>query len=580
MFIRPCYRTKDGKRHAYWALVESYRSKRGPRQRTVAYMGQLDQPERVGIRQSAEGDSQSYQRHLFDDVEPQWVEVDLKGVRVERCLEFGGPWLAVQLLEQLGLSSVLKGLLPEGREEIPWAVMGMVLVIARFCDPSSELYIAEHFYGRTALYDLLGVPVEKVDDDRLYRALDRLLPHKAALERYLKERLGELFELDYDLLLYDVTSTYFEGLAKANPLAQYGYSRDRRGDCKQVCIALVVSKGGLPLGYEVFGGNRADVSTVEQIVEMMEGRYGRANRIWVMDRGMVCQDNIEYLKQGCRRYIVGTPKSLLTRYEQALLKDDWQQVHEGLQIKTCPSPDGDEVFILCRSEDRRQKEKAIHQRFEKRLEEGLISIEQSCALRKHKLVTIAKRVGGLLGRYSRAAGLFRTDVIEDSDGRARLVWEKIELWREWASLSEGCYLLRTNITDWRGEDLWKAYMQLTDAEAAFRIHKSDLRIRPIWHQRQDRVQAHILVCFLAYVLWKTLGHICHQKGLGDEPRRVIDELSRIRMVDVVLPTRSGIEIRRRCITEPTDHQAVLLQRLGLYLPSHLPVAERKMNKGM
>jgi transposase len=543
-------------------------------------MGQLDQPERVGIRQSAEGDSQSYQRHLFDDVEPQWVEVDLKGVRVERCLEFGGPWLAVQLLEQLGLSSVLKGLLPEGREEIPWAVMGMVLVIARFCDPSSELYIAEHFYGRTALYDLLGVPVEKVDDDRLYRALDRLLPHKAALERYLKERLGELFELDYDLLLYDVTSTYFEGLAKANPLAQYGYSRDRRGDCKQVCIALVVSKGGLPLGYEVFGGNRADVSTVEQIVEMMEGRYGRANRIWVMDRGMVCQDNIEYLKQGCRRYIVGTPKSLLTRYEQALLKDDWQQVHEGLQIKTCPSPDGDEVFILCRSEDRRQKEKAIHQRFEKRLEEGLISIEQSCALRKHKLVTIAKRVGGLLGRYSRAAGLFRTDVIEDSDGRARLVWEKIELWREWASLSEGCYLLRTNITDWRGEDLWKAYMQLTDAEAAFRIHKSDLRIRPIWHQRQDRVQAHILVCFLAYVLWKTLGHICHQKGLGDEPRRVIDELSRIRMVDVVLPTRSGIEIRRRCITEPTDHQAVLLQRLGLYLPSHLPVAERKMNKGM
>jgi transposase len=543
-------------------------------------MGQLDQPERVGIRQSAEGDSQSYQRHLFDDVEPQWVEVDLKGVRVERCLEFGGPWLAVQLLEQLGLSSVLKGLLPEGREEIPWAVMGMVLVIARFCDPSSELYIAEHFYGRTALYDLLGVPVEKVDDDRLYRALDRLLPHKAALERYLKERLGELFELDYDLLLYDVTSTYFEGLAKANPLAQYGYSRDRRGDCKQVCIALVVSKGGLPLGYEVFGGNRADVSTVERIVEMMEGRYGRANRIWVMDRGMVCQDNIEYLKQGCRRYIVGTPKSLLTRYEQALLKDDWQQVHEGLQIKTCPSPDGDEVFILCRSEDRRQKEKAIHQRFEKRLEEGLISIEQSCALRKHKLVTIAKRVGGLLGRYSRAAGLFRTDVIEDSDGRARLVWEKIELWREWASLSEGCYLLRTNITDWRGEDLWKAYMQLTDAEAAFRIHKSDLRIRPIWHQRQDRVQAHILVCFLAYVLWKTLGHICHQKGLGDEPRRVIDELSRIRMVDVVLPTRSGIEIRRRCITEPTDHQAVLLQRLGLYLPSHLPVAERKMNKGM
>jgi transposase len=579
MFIRPCYRTKDGKRHAYWALVESYRGKRGPRQRTVAYLGQLDQQERLGIRQAAEGDPQGYQKHLFDDVEPQWVEVDLKRVRVERCLEFGGPWLAVQLLEQLGLSSVLKGLLPEGRQEIPWAVMGMVLVIARFCDPSSELYIAEHLYKRTALYDLLGIPAEKVNDDRLYRALDKLLPHKAGIERYLKQRLGQLFDLEYDLLLYDVTSTYFEGLAAGNALAQYGYSRDKRSDCKQVCIALVVSRCGMPLGYEVFAGNRSDVTTVEQIVETMEGRYGRADRIWVMDRGMVCEDNIEYLKQGCRRYIVGTPKSFLRRYEQALLKDDWRQVHEGLQIKTCPSPDGDEVFILCRSEDRRQKEKAIHQRFEKRLEEGLISIEQSCAVRRHKLVTIAKRLGRLLGRYSRAAGLFKTDVIQGTDGRARLVWEKIEAWRDWATLSEGCYLLRTNITDWSGEDLWKSYMQLTDAEAAFRIHKSDLRIRPIWHQRQDRVEAHILVCFLAYVLWKTLAQMCQQKGLGDEPRRVIDELSQIRMVDVVLPTRSGIEIRRRCITEPTDHQAVLLQRLGLYLPSHLPLTERKM-KGM
>jgi len=578
MFIRPCYRTKDGKRHAYWALVESYRSKRGPRQRTVAYLGQLDRPERLGIQQTAEGHPQSYQRHLFDDVEPQWVEVDLKGVRVERCLEFGGPWLAVQLLEQLGLSSVLKGLLPDGRQEIPWSVMGMVLVIARFCDPSSELYIAEHLYKRTALYDLLGIPAEKVNDDRLYRALDKLLPHKAGIETYLKQRLGQLFDLEYDLLLYDVTSTYFEGQAAGNALAQYGYSRDKRSDCKQVCIALVVSRWGMPVGYEVFAGNRSDVTTVEQIVETMEGRYGRANRIWVMDRGMVCEDNIEYLKQGCRRYIVGTPKSLLRQYEQALLKDDWQQVHEGLAIKMCSSPDGDEVFILCRSEDRRQKEKAIAQRFEKRLEEGLISIEQSCAVRKHKLVTIAKRLGRLLGRYSRAAGLFKTDVIQGTDGRARLVWEKIEAWRDWATLSEGCYLLRTNITDWSGEDLWKAYMQLTDAEAAFRIHKSDLRIRPIWHQRQDRVEAHILVCFLAYVLWKTLGQLCRQKGLGNEPRRVIDELSQIRMVDVVLPTRSGIDIRRRCITEPTDHQAVLLQRLGLYLPSHLPVAERKMEK--
>jgi transposase len=504
--------------------------------------------------------------------------VDFKRIRVERCLEFGGPWLAVQLLEQLGLWSVLKELLPEGREDIPWSVMAMVLVVARFCDPSSELYIAEHFYKRTALCKLLGVPGEKIDDDRLYRALDRLLPHKAALETHLKKRMGQLFDLDYDLLLYDVTSSYFEGLAKGNPLAQYGYSRDRRGDCKQVCIALVVTKGGFPLGYEVFAGNRADVTTVEEIVQTMENRYGRANRIWVMNRGLVCQDNIEYLKQGCRRYIVGTPKSMLKRYEQALLKDDWQQVHEGLEVKMCASPDGNEVFILCRSQDRRCKEKAIHERFEKHIEEGLERIEQSCSVRRHKLVTIAKHVGRLLGRYSRAAGLFKTDVIQDADGRVRLFWEKVVAWRDWAALSEGCYILRTNITDWSGEDLWKAYMQLTDAEAAFRIHKSDLRIRPIWHQRQDRVEAHILVCFLAYVLWRTLGQMCQQKGLGDEPRRVIDELSQIRMVDVVLPTRSGVEICRRCITQPTEHQAILLHHLGLHLPSHLPIAEKKMSQ--
>jgi transposase len=244
----------------------------------------------------------------------------------------------------------------------------------------------------------------------------------------------------------------------------------------------------------------------------------------------------------------------------------------------CASPDGNEVFILCRSQDRRCKEKAIHERFEKHIEEGLEQIEQSCFVRRHKLVTIAKRVGRLLGRYSRAAGLFKTDVIQDADGRVRLFWEKVEAWRDWAALSEGCYILRTNITDWSGEDLWRAYMQLTDAEAAFRIHKSDLRIRPIWHQRQDRVEAHILVCFLAYVLWRTLGQMCQQKGLGDEPRRVLDELSRIRLVDVILPTRSGIEIRRRCVSQPTEHQAILLHHLGLHLPSHLPIAEKKMSQ--
>ena len=569
MFIRACYRRKNGKRHAYWALVESHRTERGPRQRIVAYLGQIDNDGRLGIKNAAQGNHRCRQKELFNDTEPEWVEVDAQKVRVENSLSFGGPWLTLELIRQLGLPEFLAATQPSGKEQIPWPIMSLVLIICRLCEPSSELNIAEHFYRQSALSDLLGVPAAKINEQRLYRSLDAILPHKQALEAFLKERLGALFGLEYDLLLYDVTSTYFEGQAKANPMAQRGYSRDKRNDCKQVCIALVVSKCGMPVGYEVFAGNRRDVTTVEEIVQTMETRYGRADRIWAMDRGMASETNMEFLQEGNRRYIIGTPRAMLKNYEQELLTDDWQKVQGGLEVKLCPSPDGRESFILCRSEDRRQKEKAIHQRFEKRIEEGLKKIEQSCARRKYKPVTIAKRLGKLLGRNSRVAGLFQTDVVEEADSRAKLVWEKVESWRDWAELSEGCYLLGSNITDWSGEELWKAYIQLTEAEAAFRIHKSDLRIRPIWHQKEDRVLAHILVCFLAFVLWKMLGQWCRQAGLGDEPRRILNELAKINVVDVILPTRKGIEIRKRCITQPTEHQAILLQRLGLTLPKHL-----------
>jgi len=284
-------------------------------------------------------------------------------------------------------------------------------VLCRLCDPSSELRIAEHSYEHGALEALLGIPAEKVNDDRLYRTLDALLPHKAAFEKYLKERLGTLFDLKYDLLLHDITSTYFEGEAGGNPQAQYGYSRDHRSDCKQVCIGMVVSRCGMPLGYEVFAGNRADVTTVEEIVKTMEARSGRADRIGAMDRGMVSQE------------------------------------------------------------------------------------------------------------------------------------------------------------------LWEAYIQLTEAEAAFRVHKSDLSVRPIWHQIEKRLQAHILVCFLAYVLWKTLAQRCKVAGLGDEPRKVLDELKEIQMVDLVLPTQKGTEIRKRCVSRPTKHQTILLQHLGLNLPSSIKMTE-------
>jgi transposase len=451
--------------------------------------------------------------------------------------------------------------------------MAMVLVLGRLVDASSELHLAEHGYQASALAEMLGVPAAKVNDDRLYRALDQLLPHKRALEKHLKQRLGELFQLDYDLLLYDVTSTYFEGEAASNPQAQRGYSRDHRPDCKQVNIALVVSRGGLPLGYEVFAGNRTDVTTVEEIVEAMESQYGKANRIWVMDRGMVSAENVEFLKQGGRRYILGTAKGMLRKFERQLLDSNWREVHEGLEVKLCPAPDGDEVFILCRSAQRRLKEQAMHDRFERRIEQKLEAMSEGCRKRKQNPIAVAQRVGKLLGRNTRAAGLFQVDIEPDAQGRACLRWSKRSDWRDWARLSEGCYLLRSNVTDWTGEELWRAYIQLTEAEAAFRLHKSDLVMRPIWHQKEHRVQAHILVCFLAYVLWKTMGRLCQQAGLGDEPRKVFAELQQVVLVDVVLPTRAGVTIRKRCVSRPTEHQAILLQRLGLELPTSIEITD-------
>jgi transposase len=572
MFLRPCYRRKNGKRHAYWALMESYRTERGPRQRVVAYLGQLDEAHRLGVKQAAEGKTGPWQERLFDDVRPQWVEVDVKRVRVENRRDFGGPWLGLELVDQLGLKEFLERTIPSGREEIPWSLMALVLVLCRLCDPSSELHIAEHFYAQSALPELMGISPEKINEQRLYRALDALLPHKEALEIFLKNRLGELFDLEYDLLLYDVTSTYFEGQAEANPLAQRGYSRDHRPDCKQVCIGLVVSKCGMPLGYEVFAGNRTDVTTLQEIVETMERRYGRADRIWVGDRGMVSADNIAFLKQNGRRYIVGTPKSMLKQFERELLAKDWRTIRDGLEVKLCPSPDGEETFVLCRSRDRGEKEKAMHHRFEQRIEEGLRRIEASCQKQRLQPAIVGQRLGRLLGQNSRAAGLFQTEIKTSPDGRASLHWKKIDAWRDWAALSEGCYLLRSNVTDWSDEELWKAYIQLTEAEAAFRIHKSDLGLRPIWHQKEERVLAHILICFLAYVLWKTLAQRCQRAGLGHEPRRVFEELGKLQLVDVVLPTRQGTEIRRRCVTQPSDHQAILLTHLKLKLPT-LPLTD-------
>ena len=341
----------------------------------------------------------------------------------------------------------------------------------------------------------------------------------------------------------------------------------------------------MPLGYEVFAGNTIDVTTVETVVETMERRYGKSDRIWVMDRGMVSEARIKFLRDGGRRYIIGTPKSMLKKFEQEILKEGWHSLRDGLEVKIVPWPKDDdqatseadaspEKFILCRSRDRSKKEEAITQKFEKKIEEALIRMKARCEKQYHDMQKAEREVGRLLGQNTRAARLFSAKVTSTDEWAARMEWSKIADNRDWVRLSAGCYLLRTNVSDWSDEELWKVYIQLTEAEAAFRIHKSDLSIRPVWHHKLDRVLEHILVCFLAYAMWKTLAQLCERAGLGNEPRRVLSELSDIRSMDVVLPTRSGIDIRTRCISKPTDLQKILLDKLKLRLPSK--IIQRKM----
>jgi transposase len=593
MFIRQCFRTVEGKRRAYWALVESVRTDRGPRQNVVAWLGALDEAGRLGVQQAARSQVDnradalsSPQLALFEfeeePTEPRWVRVNTGAVRVENSRAFGGPWLAMHLLEKLKLDEFLHKQMPLGRESVQWSMTAMILVIARLLDPSSELYVSEQWYPKTALPDLLGVPVDRIDDNRLYRALDELLPHKQALEVHLKNRLGELFDLEYDLLLYDVTSTFFEGQCASNPLAQRGYSRDQRGDCKQVCIALAVSRCGMPVGYEVFAGNTADVTTVKGIVELMESRYGKSDRIWVMDRGMTSEDNLEFLRQENRRYIIGTPKSMLKKFEQELLKEDWSTIRDGIEVKLCKLPKEDdsdvtddmtETFILCRSRDRKEKDKAIVKRAADKIAERLDAMKARCEKQNRDPLIVSREIGRLLGQNTRAAHLFEVKVQKKDERFTAIEWTRIKPATDWHELSDGCYLLRSNVSDWTDEQLWKAYIQLTEAENAFRIHKSDLSLRPVWHQKEDRVRAHILVCFLSYVLWKTLGQMCGRAGLGAEPRRVLAELSDIRMVDVVLPTDTGHEIRNRCVARPSEHQRILLDKLRLKLPTRIRIGK-------
>jgi len=589
MYLRRHRRTVNDTTYEYWTLVESRRTASGPRQHTVATLGKLpglDEAVRAGwdsIDDLLEGRTPAQQLELSGQTQPTsplWREVDVRGVRVERVREFGQVYLALSLWRRLGLHTLLHELIPLGREEVPWERIACLLTVARFCAQPSELGVAERWYARTALEDLLGVAWDKINDDRLYRGLDELHQRKEELTQHLLKRYQSWFGVGFEFLIYDVTSTFFEGQAKGNTQAARGYSRDHRPDCKQVCIGLVVSPEGLPLAYEVFAGNRNDVTTVEEIITVLEDKYGQAKRIWVMDRGMVSEENLEFLRARGAQYIVGTRKAQLRQFEKELLEEkDWQQVRQDVEVKLLPHPDGQghEQFVLCRSQARREKEKTMLAQQEGRLWQKLLQIHQGLQKKPAVAAVIERRVGRWLGRYPAADKLFEVEVLLNEAGQAcGLSVACVVDRKQWAARAQGAYLLRTNGTEQDPAKVWEWYLQLQQAESSFRCAKSDLSLRPIFHHKTERMEAHILVCFLSLALWRVLEQWMKGKGLGTCARQLVSEVATIKSLDVVLPvkTAEGVsQLRLRTVARPERMVAELLQRLGLCLPQHSQVIE-------
>jgi hypothetical protein len=587
MFLMRVQRHKNGKDHVYWALAESHRTPRGSRHRIVGWLGELKGGARAGWAELARefnGKLPVLPQPTFfapalppvpaPEPVPEHVSIDVRRVRLEAPRDFGDVWLGLALWRALGLDAFLAEHLPRGHEGVPWALLATIEVLGRLCEPSSELHTAATWYPKTALPDLLGVPPEDVYDERLYRTLDALLPLKDALERHLSERLGALFGVERELCFYDVTSSYFEGDAARNPLAQRGYSRDGRRDRKQVCIGLVAGADGMPRGHEVFAGNRHDGPTLPARVDHMEAQYGPARRVWLFDRGIADEGNLAYIRERGGHYLVGTPRPTLRRVERELADPaGWRTGPSGVEVKLVADPAGGDTLVVCRSAERAAKEHAIHERFAGRIEAGLSRLQGRLAATKKPpdRARTERQLGRLLQKNARAAGKFRVQLDEDParPGHLRLGWTHDEAWMAWAAASEGAYVLRTDLAERDAEALWRRYMGLTAVEAAFRILKSELRVRPIHHQSEGRVRAHVLVAFLAYVLWKVLEEWMEAAGLGSGVRTVLEECARIKACDVVLPTSGGREIRLRCVTRPDGAQRALLDRLGIEIPARL-----------
>ena len=577
MFLRSTNRRKNGKQHRYFSVVEDRRVGGGKvTQRTVLYLGEINDSQRAAWRKTLqafdETRGENCQLSLFPEdriIPPDAVDaiqVRLSQMHLRRPRAFGDCWLGCWLWRHLELDRFWDCRLRNGRRGVPWEKVLQLLVVNRLIDPGSEFRLHRQWFDRSAMDELLGVDFRAASKDRLYRCLDRILIHRADLFRHLRQRWRNLFAVEFEVLLYDLTSTYFEGLCQLNPKAKHGYSRDRRSDCRQVVIALIVTPGGFPLAYETMPGNTSEKTTLRGFLAKIESLYGKARRVWVMDRGIPTEQTLEEMRETGAQYLVGTPRSQLSKLETELLALPWREVRDHVHVKLLPR--NGELYVYARSLDRRKKERAMRRRKVRRLLEGLGKLRANCRDRDKLL----ERLGVLKHEAAREARLVEIHVPPAADKvtpESFTFHLKTDAYKT-AQRRAGSYLLRTNLTDEAPELLWRKYIQLTEIEAVFKCLKSDLAIRPIHHQLEDRVDAHIFVAFLSYCLTVTLKARLTVHAPGLTPKAVLEKLATIEMVDVYLPTTDG-----RCLimprhTQPEAEHNILLEKLDLKLPPQPP----------
>jgi hypothetical protein len=574
MFLRMTRRIKDGKEHRYWSVVENHRVTGGRVvQRHVLYLGEINDSQREAWWRSIdilENGKQTRTVSLFPEDRPvQPTECDVIHVRVnqmrlERPRQWGACWMALLLWDQLQLDGYWAERLPPSREGTRWLNVLKILVCYRLIKPGSEWRLHRMWYGKSAMGDLLGEESEVIPYQNLYRCLDKLLLHKEGLFSFLKQRWQDLFNAGFDVLLYDLTSTYFECDPPGHGKRRYGYSRDKRFDCVQVVIALVVTPEGLPLSYEVMEGNTSDRTTLRQFLDKIERQYGKARRVWIMDRGVPTEEILTEMRQSEAPiyYLVGTPKGRLNKLEKELLPLPWEKVHESLAVKLLKQ-DG-ELYVLARSRSREAKERAMRRRRLKRYWYRLKEISQQNLDREQLLM----KIGAAKKEAGRAASLVEITLpslqepVTPQTFRFRLCRDKLRKVRR----QEGQYLLRSNLCAEDPATLWKYYMLLVEVEEAFKTLKMDLSLRPIHHQKDERIEAHIFVAFLAYSLQVTLRQRLKALAPGLTVRSVLEKFESIQMIDVYLPTTDGKELLLRRYTQPDKDQLLLLSRLDLNLP--------------